>query len=529
MDRKQITSGILTAVILFSAVAGCSSTDSSTNSAPSAATSSAASASSKKGEAPDLSGLEINFLGDTRSPYDPKQTMIWDELKARTGAKLNFNWVAKSNYKDKVSTILASGDLPDVIFEADMATLLDQGAVIPLDDLLKKYGSNITRYYTDEDYLYLRQVSDGKIYDIPYVLDFKPVMSTLVRQDWIDKLGLQQPKTYDEWKKVWQAFRDNDCNGDGKKNEIPILCTNTSNLLTYAMMFGIKQSNSYFAITDDGIISIFEHPNFKQFLEEMRELYSKGILDKEFATRSNTYLSTLDSGLAGFTIYWAERARLSTNTLQKTNPDARFVGVEPVKSPDGKQLMPARSKLDTTGLALTIQAQKSGKAEKIMQFYNYVFSDEGNILMNYGIEGKTFDYVNGKPVIKPSISSGGFVNARKAGLINTLTPINFLGDAYMQLLLQGKDKDHLDKPSKYFYDALYMNEPYFYDQVPIFSTDEYLKNKSLTDKLDEAFANTVSGHLSVDDFYKQYQAIKDSGWQSVIDAENAAYKKLLGK
>lgn len=530
MNKKRVIAAALTAAMLLpSVLSGCSESSSSSPPPSSTPSSNSSSPASSEYTVPDLTGLEINFLGQTRSPYDPEQTLIWDELESRTGAKLNYTWVAQSDYTEKVNTILASAELPDVIFEANMATLLDQGAIIPLDDLLNEYGSNITRYYTTDDYLYLRQISDGKIYHVPYVLDFPPSMSTLVRQDWIDKLGLEQPKTYDEWKAVWQAFKDNDCNGDGDPtNEIPILCTNTNNLLTYTMMFGIKQSNSYFAITDDGLISIFEHPNFRLYLNEMADLYAKGILDREFATRANDYKTALDSGLAGFTIYFAERARLTTDTLKQTNPDAKLVGVEPVVSQDGQQLMIARTKIATTGLAITIEAEKSGKAEKIMQFYNYVFSDEGNILMNYGIEGKTFDYVNGDPVIKSEIASGGFSQARASGLICTLTPMNFLGDSYMQLLLQGSDENNLDESTQYFYDALYLNTPYFYYQVPIFSTEEYLANKSLTEKLDEAFANAVSGNITVDEFFTQYQKIKDLGWQSVIDSQNAAYQELLG-
>ena len=148
--------------------------------------------------------------------------------------------------------------------------------------------------------------------------------------------------------------------------------------------------------------------------------------------------------------------------------------------------------------------------------------------MNYGIEGTTFDYVGDKPVIKNDIASGSFTSARAAGLICTLTPINFLGDAYEQLLLAGNSKDNLDSATKMFYNALYLNEPYFYDVVPSFNTEEYQEyGSTLTEKLSTAFAKCVSGQLNVDDFWTTYESIKGEGWQEVIDAQSAAYSLSL--
>ncbi|MEG1875893.1 MAG: hypothetical protein RR185_10050, partial [Angelakisella sp.] len=237
----------------------------------------------------------------------------------------------------------------------------------------------------------LRQVSDGKIYHIPYILDFPPSMSTMIRKDWLDNLGLQTPVTYEQWKAVWQAFKDQDANGDGdKNNEIPlVLAGGTANLLEYATMFGIKVNNMntdpWFVVNDNNeLVSIFEHPNFKTYLGEMADLYKKGLLDQEFATRGGDgFKSVLDTGMAGSTIWFAERARLTTEVLRKTNPKAAFIGVPPVKSPDGKQLIKARDKIATTGLTLTVQAKKDGKDRQIMEFYDYVYSDEGSALMNY--------------------------------------------------------------------------------------------------------------------------------------------------
>jgi putative aldouronate transport system substrate-binding protein len=460
---------------------------------------------------------------------------IWNELMARTGAKITFNWVPNAEYDQRVNITLASGDLPDVIYEANNATLLQEGAIVPLDDLLAKYGQNITRYYQPADYLYLRQLADGKIYHIPLLLDFPPARSMMVRMDWIKKLGVKVPETYADWKALWQAFKDNDMNGDGdKNNEIPLLvCELGEGLLNYVNFFGIKvtniANNALFAFSPDetNIIGLYDHPDFRTYLAEMRDLYAKGLLDREFVTRD--YKAVLDGGLAGSTYYFAERARVSTDIIRQGNPEGTLMGVPPIKAPNGKQLVTAREKMGVRGLVFTIAAEKKGITPQIMNFFDYMYSDAGNILLNYGIEGQHFDYVNGKPVLKEEISKGSFNEARKVGIIPSVICFNFLEDTYLQLLLAGQDPASLaeDNSSRMFYDALFLNTPYFYSLMPVFTTDAYIKHQaSMKSKLFEIFSTCVTGQLSIDQFYNEYQTLLKAGWQEVIDAQNKAYQDL---
>ena len=61
---------------------------------------------------------------------------------------------------------------------------------------------------------------EGRIYMIPNVLTY-PLCSGMIRQDWLDELGLSMPETQDELVEVLKAFRDQDPNGNGIADEIP--------------------------------------------------------------------------------------------------------------------------------------------------------------------------------------------------------------------------------------------------------------------------------------------------------------------
>lgn len=473
----------------------------------------------------------IKVLAKTWTPYNPEETSIWDELAARTGVKIEWIWAPESNYDEKVNTVLAS-ELPDAIYGATTSLLLNQGAIIPLDDYLAKSCPNYLALLTESDYPYLRNAADGKMYFMSHMLDFPPSMSNMVRADWVKDAGMEMPATWDQWMAYWEYVRDSDANGNGDAtDEIPLVVNNTDSLLELGNWFDIKVNNNYFAVTNEGeLVPLFEHPNFRTYLETMISLYNNGLLDKEFATRSETYKTVLDTGIAGSTNYYAERCSLTTATLRDGgDADGALMGVVPLTYFEGAQgHIKARAKMYTYGLAVTVAAEERGTVDAIMKLWNYIYSEEGTNLLNYGIEGRHHNKVDGKYVYTDEVLSGGFTSARASGIIPSLMNYYWMGDSYMQILTRGKSYAELTEPVKLFYDALYLNEPYFYYQVPLFDTESYIEyGNEFKSKLTSIFAQCVVGELSVDNFYAQYEGIKKDGWQKVIDEQIAAYANIM--
>ncbi|MBR2287617.1 MAG: extracellular solute-binding protein [Clostridia bacterium] len=475
--------------------------------------------------------VTITVLASTWSPYDAAETSVWDELARRTGVKIDWQWAPNSNYDEKVNTVLASNDIPDVIYGATTSLLLNQEAIIPLDDLLAEQCPNYLARLTDDDYAYLRNVSDGKMYFISHILDFPPAMSNLIRTDWVKKAGMEMPTTWDEYVKYWEWVRDNDANGNGDAtDEIPVVLNGTAYVIKLAEWFDIKVNNNYFATTADGeLVPLFEHEHFRDYLVAMVDLYQKGIIDKEFVNRSDTYKTTLDSSLAGMTFYFAERANLTTTTLRDTDPEGTFAFTVPPTYYEGTEgLVEARTKMYTYGAAITEACEKRGHVDAVLKLFNYIFSEEGSNLMNYGVEGRHHTLVDGKYVYTDEVLSGGFTSARKSGVIPSLFAYNFQADAYMQILTGGKAYEDMAEPMQLFYDALYANEPYFYKVIPLFDTESYIENGAeFTSKLTSIFAQCVVGEISVDDFFAQYETLKKQGWQDIIDEQIEAYEAIF--
>ena len=122
-----------------------------------------------------------------------------------------------------LNLMIASDDLPDILrpIGGIEQTLIRQGGALALDDLLPQYAPNVWKNIPQEAWDVVRSASpDGKIYYVPKVF-LVPERAPLIRQDWLDKVGMSMPKTTEEYKEVLQAFLDKDPNGNGLKDELP--------------------------------------------------------------------------------------------------------------------------------------------------------------------------------------------------------------------------------------------------------------------------------------------------------------------
>src|SRR5690606_23750198 len=109
-----------------------------------------------------------------------------------------------------------------------------------------------------------------------------------IREDWLQKLGLDYPTTSDEYLDVLRAFRDNDLNGNGQNDEIPF---STRQGFNWVMdpIFGMWGLVPYHGFESDGeIVPGFAHPRFVEPLKFLQTMYNEGLLDSEFLTNSSS-------------------------------------------------------------------------------------------------------------------------------------------------------------------------------------------------------------------------------------------------
>lgn len=146
---------------------------------------------------------------------------------------------------------MASGDLPDAIFNADysdyeLLKLAKDGAIVPLNDLIENNMPNFKKVLEEApEYKSMITAPDGNIYAFPWIEELGSGKERIqavdsmpwINVEWLKKLGLDMPTTTEELKEVLIAFKTKDPNGNGKADEIPLSFINKPGAEDLAFLF----------------------------------------------------------------------------------------------------------------------------------------------------------------------------------------------------------------------------------------------------------------------------------------------------
>ena len=412
MVAKKVVALVLASAVCLTAFSGCGNS-ASDNSQSTVSSETAGESESAKEENNENITVSM-FLQDSADQAISTDLPIIQEITKRTG--VNFEFVAAPNtedqFREKFNVTVASGDIPDIMvstYRDDMMKVAEQGTFAALDDYIDQYAPNLKKIL-DENPDYIRDIraSDGNIYFMPFIGAVKTFKVWMLRGDWLDKLGLEVPVTLDDWYNVLKAFKEQDPNGNGEADEIPYTTRNTqAGVLAFMEAFGISgfEANEQFFIEDGQVKYAYTDPRCKEALEFINKLYSEGLIDSEYATNdTNVWLSRLTNEVSGACQDTTARAYSLGTQVRAANADsdAYFVVVAPPKGPDGTQMTTSQMQAIRGFTAISAD---SPYIKEIVQLFDYFYSEEGSLLMNFGIEGETYTMENGKPTYTENIAN----------------------------------------------------------------------------------------------------------------------------
>ncbi|MBP1994506.1 extracellular solute-binding protein [Paenibacillus eucommiae] len=229
----------------------------------------------------------------------PGQTIdkneVYDDYEKELGVKLINEWVVPSSqYPAKSNVIISSGNIPDV-FRVDglqLRNLVEAGMIEDLTEVYKKYAGEATKKIVTEDggYAINAATIDGKMYGFPETSQGFWTSNVLwLRQDWLEKLGLQPPKTMDELIHIASEFVKNNPDGVqgtyglGVSKELGQLNGFFNGFHAYPFQW-ISDSNG--KIVYGGI-----QPETKAAVLKLAEMYKEGLIDKEFGVKDESKIN----------------------------------------------------------------------------------------------------------------------------------------------------------------------------------------------------------------------------------------------
>jgi putative aldouronate transport system substrate-binding protein len=263
--------------------------------------------------------IDPNYKFDGSDTAEDNIYTRW--LKDKYNIAVSHAWEAAqgNDYQQKVSLAISSNDLPDamVVNETQLRQMVKANQLADLSEVYEKYASPELKSVYDSNPGLLDGVTfDGKLYALPETtLPSAPM--TWIRKDWLDKLGLEAPKSLDDLGKIAKAFIDNKMGGE---NTVGIVGTQqggslSSNFLASTdhwynfspLFFGNDAYPGIWVKDKDGnAVYGSTTEETKKALSMMRDWYASGILDKEMGIRKST-AEVVASGQTGifFGPWWS--------------------------------------------------------------------------------------------------------------------------------------------------------------------------------------------------------------------------------
>lgn len=540
---KKTLAAMFIASLSLNLMAGCSSssTNETINSETTETTDNNAAdtpvqSSTSNGDRPKISIMLPLYYSEAPVAGNELEQKIMDF----TGVEVEFIFTPFNTYNEKVNLMITSNDVPNVIGILDPKSSVyvnaaQSGMFWGLNEYMDK-----TEYLKDNyDEQTLKNASiNGELYGLPRG---RPLTrdGIIYRKDWAQSLGLniEQPVTVDEIYEIIKAFATQDPDGNGVNDTYGVLVgVSDAGAISGDMMeiLDVAYGGGNGWVEENGqLIPSFMTEAHKKTLAFMKRLYDEGLMNSDFATvQASQFYELLDKEKTGlyFQTLTDAHERLDTvvSQVQSRNPelaemeaaDAKmeiFDTIYQIQTDDGELRACTQSGFNGVFAFSKTSNQTEEDLLTVLNFFDKMDSPEGQALIEWGIEGRHFEYID------------GVANQTKDSLLfsSEVQP-------YWQLFCTNRvvDRSAIQGNVTPMYTKVYAEMeslmPYaVYNPIVPLISDTYSINGSSLDKIiNDATTKYIMGLIDEDEWDKAVEQWRSTGGDKVIEEYTAQYKKV---
>ncbi len=457
-----------------------------------------------------------------------------EKIEEATGVNITFKLMTKEEY----NYMLASGKYPDVmaayLYNGEVLDLYNRGVAIEVSELVENNSTYLKGIYEDNPDIYQEvQTNDGKLIYFPSLNPMKSdedlyrlaYSGLLIRQDWLDKLGLEVPTDIEEWHRVLTAFKTKDPNGNGIADEIPF---DDYRYHLFAPSFGVFEgillsggNRVTYGPMEDG---------YKEFLQTMNQWYEEGLIGQSAVTGSSKWsdaniINDISGSFYGLDNAW----RIYLPALLETNGEAALTAVPIPRARDGKSYSSMENLKTHIRNQVTVITSACRNPQAAMKVIDYMYSEEGSDYLTWGIEGETYQVgANGAKYLLPEsleLAEDGYMKLHHVAIGHVAFP-KYDGET---VVLQTYPEEQL------IAEKVWANcdTSLIYPPNILFPAEDRKKiNELLPDigkYVEEMRMAYVTGEKSLDTFDEFRAALREMGIEEVIEIYEKNYKIYLEK
>lgn len=342
----------------------------------------------------------------------PNEILCNVELEKRTNIHLDYKLAPNVDAQTQFSLLVASDDFTDLIITGSVRytggddKAIEDGIVLELTDIIGKWMPNVQGYLDTNDEI--RKLYHSDAGNIAAVKLIKTPQSAWVgpgiRVDLLEKAGISKvPETYGELYAALVKFRDMGI-------EQPLIMTYLGySTNAHSLTAGFDVAPDFY--NENGTVKYgFLESGFREYVGLMNQWYLEGLIDRDFHSRSGSSdvlaMDRIPAGKVGVTDY------LMYNMIeqyQALSEDSEFhIKAMPIIRKDAdtiahfRQFNPQVSTADL-GMGISTAVVDEDRLEKIARWIDYRFSEEGVLLLNYGVEGDSYIVVDGQALFTDKV------------------------------------------------------------------------------------------------------------------------------
>lgn len=326
-------------------------------------------------------------------------------LQENCNVKLEVTAVGDSVVSEQFNLMVSSGDYTDIIsdgvshYSKGYDAAITDDIIIDLYDLAKEYAPNYLYYLDTDPALRAALITDNGC--LPTVATIYKEAGCenggiLIRGDWLKELGMDTPETYDQLHDYVQACMEKYGAQGITIGNVMADCRGDDSLYSY----GYDLYAGGYNVIDGNVVYSYLNDNYYDYLRMLADWYQDGTLYSDFF---NVQMGSTDKWFASGQCPVNTGTAANIATIESYADPSYSYELMPINAP--KVSADDQLHFSWTDNFSRIKQQDSWAIstacqdpEGIMMMVNYLFSEAGQLMYNYGDEGHSFEYdENGKP------------------------------------------------------------------------------------------------------------------------------------
>ncbi len=318
-----------------------------------------------------------------------EDNLFFQRMEEKTGVHFTFDQSTEySEWQQKKESMFASGELPEVLFKAELSTeeilrYYEAGQLLDLRPYIESCMPNLSALLAEHpDWEAAITLPDGFIPALPTLNPLQNNNAMWINQTWLDTLGLDMPTDAESLAEVLRAFKTQDPNRNGKQDEVPLSYMGMWDLRFLGHAFGLV-SNDYGVYLDDQgqVQTTLNTDENRAFLTWLHELWEEELLDHDGFTTMDTLRQITDSDAV--MTYGVFFGPTPLNLVPASALD-EYVLLPPLEYQGQQIYRDLLGDVVPGSFALTSACQDP---ETMLRWVDYLYSVEGSRLAQSGLEG----------------------------------------------------------------------------------------------------------------------------------------------